>query len=264
MPTVSQDINTIFDGVTETQHSDMNTLLHKIDDGSVIGTSGTPSSTDWADIALYRNGEFFDSSLSTNRPTNLPTPGVGTTSSYKFTHIGAGTDEGVILQRGSNLYFAKLAELDSSHEVNVLAKVGDSYTKSESDALYEPIGGGGGGANCKEYTVRLYQDGGATNPSVQNTYVDELQIDPTNNANPLYRKVTPEYISSGHYRVRIYWITSSASAVTLTKTALSFNDNQCKVVGSATGTVGGFTYLEFTFDATDGFNWVNMTLKLYN
>lgn len=74
----------------------------------VIGISGTPSATNWADISLYDTCEFIDSSLSVNRPEGLPIPGEGSTKSYKISIVGDGDDRAAFLVTGANTYTMKL------------------------------------------------------------------------------------------------------------------------------------------------------------
>lgn len=101
-----------------------------------------------------------------------------------------------------------------------------------------------------ESAFKLSQSG-TGEPQVANGYIDQVQISPNDNTDPLFRIITYNYVGVGQYNVQILWKTGSASAINVTKIDISCSDAKIRFGSNSNGSIGPYSYYQQDFNVYD-------------
>jgi len=89
---------------------------------------------------------------------------------------------------------------------------------------------------------------GTSAPSDSNYYIDQVQISPGDNTNPLFRAFAFNRDDVGEYNMQILWLTGSASAIDLTKIDISCSDAKIRFGATSVGSFGPYSYYQQNFE----------------
>jgi len=99
------------------------------------------------------------------------------------------------------------------------------------------------GIGYLESSFKVTQNG-TSDPMMNNYYIDQIRISPSDNTNPLFRSFAFNRVAVGQYEFQILWLTGSSSAINITKLDMSVGDGNIKLTSSGNGSFGPYSYFQ--------------------